>query len=80
MRENLTYGIDGGLLDKLGEAWSLPYERHEALCLLWDDVSRFGCSSKYRRWKPETAVASLSGGFQQVARYLPGQLPVRPEA
>jgi hypothetical protein len=39
MRANLTYGIDGGLLDKPGEAWSLPYERHEALCLLWDDVS-----------------------------------------
>ena len=25
MRANLTYGIDGGLLDKPGEAWSLPY-------------------------------------------------------
>jgi len=25
MRENLTYGIDGGFLDKPSEAWNLPY-------------------------------------------------------
>ena len=25
VRENLTYGIDGGFLDKPSEAWNLPY-------------------------------------------------------
>jgi len=28
MRENLTYGIDGGFLDKPSEAWNLPYIQH----------------------------------------------------
>lgn len=40
MRENLTYGIDGGLLDKpQGEASFLPYECHEVACWLGYKVS-----------------------------------------
>jgi hypothetical protein len=34
MRENLLYGIDGGLLDKPGEAWSLPYLKQSRLRFL----------------------------------------------
>ena len=52
--ESRTSGSEGGPEKPTGgnagtALRSDPYERHEALCLLWDDVSRFGCSSKYRR-------------------------------